>query len=103
MEEKINDQPVSQEKFEKEIHSIAENNKEAMLKNFDQGVLYLRSYAGVSTFKSIRRAIRRGHVSIYGDIYPSRPFNNRKRGLGTDTYNKRRIYESITHKKGKVC
>ena len=29
-------------------------------------------------FKSPSRAIKRGNASIYGDIYPKRPFNNKK-------------------------
>ena len=48
-----------------------------MIKNFKEGVLYLRSFMGVSKYKSIRRAIRRGNVSIFGDLYPRRPYNNR--------------------------
>ena len=36
-------------------------------------------YKGVSKFKSIKRAIRRGHVDLYtGIIFPNRPFNNRR-------------------------
>ncbi|MBQ9391976.1 MAG: hypothetical protein IJU02_07275 [Lachnospiraceae bacterium] len=94
---------IPQDEFEKKAHEMAEANLKKMLENFEQGVLYLRNYMGVSLFKSVRRAIRRGHISVFGDIYPRRPFNNRKRYKGTDTYNKRRIYESITHKKGKIC
>lgn len=40
--------------------------------------LYLHNFSGISKFKSIRRAIRRGHISFKGIIYPKRPFNNRK-------------------------
>lgn len=40
-------------------------------------VLHLITYAGVHKFKSIRRAIRRGHVTTEGIIIPRRPFNNR--------------------------
>lgn len=37
------------------------------------------NYTAVSKFRSIKRAIRRGHVDmISGMIYPNRPFNNRK-------------------------
>lgn len=39
--------------------------------------LNLISYEATSRFKSVRRAIKRGHVSIYGSVYPRRPFNNR--------------------------
>lgn len=35
------------------------------------------AYMGVSHFKSIRRAIRRGNMSKDGTIVPKRPFNNR--------------------------
>ena len=38
--------------------------------------LHLSTYEGISKFKSVRRAIRRGHVSPYGVIYPKRPFSN---------------------------
>lgn len=38
----------------------------------------LRLFEAVRKFKSVRRAIRRGHVSPIGEILPRRPFNNRK-------------------------
>lgn len=44
---------------------------------------YYSNYSAVSKFKSIRRAIRRGHVDlISGVIYPNKPFNNRKNTPG---------------------
>jgi hypothetical protein len=37
------------------------------------------SYSMVSRFKSVRRAIRRGHIDLFfGIVLPKRPFNNRK-------------------------
>lgn len=36
----------------------------------------LATFEGVHKFKSVRRAIRRGHVAPYGRIYPKRPFSN---------------------------
>lgn len=40
-------------------------------------------YSAVSKFKSVRRAIRRGHVDLFtGIIYPKRPFSNKKRTKG---------------------
>lgn len=48
-----------------------------MQENFKNGTLYLMNFMGVNKYKSIRRAIRRGHVSMFGDLYPKRPFNNR--------------------------
>lgn len=107
MEEKetiIEQNPVSQEEFESKIHEVAEANKLKLFEDFFKGILHLRDFTGVSKFKSIRRAIKRGHASIFGDIYPKRPFNNRKRNKENDvTYLRRRWYERITHKQGKVC
>lgn len=40
-------------------------------------VLHLITYDGVHRFKSVRRAMRRGHVTAEGIIMPRRPFNNR--------------------------
>ena len=54
-------------------------------KNFNENNILPRwpSYQAVSKFKSVRRAIRRGHVNLYlGIVYPSRPFNNRKPSPG---------------------
>lgn len=42
----------------------------------------LRIFEAVRKFKSVRRAIRRGHVSPIGEPYPNRPFNNRKSSKG---------------------
>lgn len=108
MEEKkdeiIEQKPVSEEEFKEKIHSVAEANRKKLLEDFNKGVIYLRNFSGVRMFKSIRRVIRRGHVSIFGDIYPRRPFNNRKRNKRGDiTYERRRTYEQLMHKQGKVC
>lgn len=41
------------------------------------------NYNAVSRFRSVRRAIKRGHVDLYtGIMYPNRPFNNRKPTVG---------------------
>lgn len=108
MEEKkdeiIEQKPVSEEEFKEKIHSVAEANRKKLLEDFNKGIIYLRNFSGVRMFKSIRRAIRRGHVSIFGDIYPRRPFNNRKRNKRGDiTYERRRTYEQLMHKQGKIC
>lgn len=63
-EQKIERSLMSQEEFEDYI------SKGIM-------VLHLITYDGVHKFKSIRRAIRRGHVTTKGIIIPRRPFNNR--------------------------
>lgn len=100
----IQQKPVSEEEFREKIRDVAEANRRKLLEDFNNGILHLRDYRGVRIFKSIRRAIKRGHVSIFGDVYPKRPFNNRKRNKrGDTTYRKRRIYEQLTHKSGKVC
>ena len=108
MEEKKNEiieqKPVSEEEFKEKIHSVAEANRKKLLEDFNKGVIYLRNFSGVRMFKSIRRAIRRGHVSVFGNIYPKRPFNNRKRNKRGDiTYERRRTYEQLMHKQGKIC
>lgn len=55
------------------------------------------SYSAVSKFRSVRRAIRRGHVDLmFGIIYPNRPFNNRKPTMGRyHNKLKQRIYGKI--------
>lgn len=62
--------------------------------------LQLFRYEGVTKFKSIRRAIKRGHVSNFGAVYPKRPFNNRSRLKGTRPLEEKKeaIYERF--KKG---
>jgi len=34
-------------------------------------------FSGVSKHKSVWRAMRRGHVSVNGELFPNKPFNNR--------------------------
>lgn len=56
----------------------------------------LRLLEGVRRFKSVKRAMRRGHVSPIGEIYPRRPFNNRKPTLGRKiNQRKRLIYDRL--------
>lgn len=59
---------------EEELKRYLKNPVEELYEN---NTLYLRNFYGVSRFKSIRRAIRRGQAHIDGTIYPRRPFNNR--------------------------
>ena len=96
-------QPIPEEEFTKQIHQAAINNYNKVIEDFENGNLFLRDYSGVKKFKSIRRAIRRGHVSIFGDVYPKRPFKNIKTTKGSITYKKRRLYEQFTHKNRAVC
>ena len=61
--------------------------------------LYLQSYFAVREFKSVRRAIRRGCVTMYGTVAPRRPFNNRKRTRGRKfQLDKEKIYAEIKSK-----
>ena len=65
-------------------------------------VLHLIAYDGVHRFKSIRRAMRRGHVTTEGIIMPIRPFNNRantskRKGVHSRSTNelKKKIYGQL--------
>ncbi len=55
------------------------------------------NYSMVSQYKSIKRAIRRGHIDATTGIkYPNRPFNNRKPTPGRHHNEmKKRIYEQL--------
>lgn len=61
--------------------------------------LNLHTFEAVNKFKSVRRAIRRGHVSPDGVIYPKRPFNNAKHGKNSINDKKKRIYEQLKRHK----
>ena len=64
---------------EEEFTDYLRNNRINPVKDFyENNILNLRNFNAVKSFKSIRRAIKRGHVSIDGVIYPKRPFNNTK-------------------------
>lgn len=94
MEEKEVINPASQEEANKAFAEMAETKRKERMKEFkDNGTLFLQTYIAVQRFRSVRRAIRRGHVSMSGVIYPRRPFNNRKRGPGSITYERRKVYE----------
>lgn len=58
--------------------------------------IHLLTYEVVRRFKSIRRAIRRGHVSPYGTIYPNRPFGNTNTKMNRI---KRQIYEQLKQRR----
>ena len=90
--------PISEEEFKEKIKEVVEHNETTLIEDFAKGILHLRDYSGVKKFKSIRRAIRRGHVSIFGDVYPKRPFKNISRPKGSVTYNKKKIYEQLKHR-----
>lgn len=94
MEEKEVIAPVSQEEAKKAFAEMAENKHKERVKEFkESGTLFLQQFMATQRFRSVRRAIRRGHVSMSGVIYPRRPFNNRKAKPGTITYERRKVYE----------
>lgn len=72
---------------------------DSVLNNFSEGgtLPLLSNYNAIPKFRSVRRAIRRGHVDLFtGAIYPSRPFNNRKPTRGRKMNNlKKHIYEQL--------
>lgn len=58
----------------------------------------LLTFEATSKFKSVWRAMRRGHVSPHGVVYPSRPFNNRKPTLGRKiNEDKKGIYAELAN------
>lgn len=58
------------------------------------------SYKIVSSFKSVRRAIRRGKIDLYTGLpFPKRPFSNRKPTAGRSLNElKKQIYEQYTQR-----
>lgn len=65
-------------------------------------VLHLITYDGVHRFKSVRRAMRRGHMTSEGIVMPRRPFNNRantskRKGVHSRSTNelKKKIYGQL--------
>lgn len=84
---------------EEEFKDYMEKNRVDIVGDFyEKGILRIRTYEAVSKFKSIRRAIKRGHVSLDGLIYPKRPFNNAKHGKNSLNDRKKKIYEQLKHK-----
>lgn len=92
---------------EEEFKDYMEKNRVDIVGDFyGKGILHLRTYEAVSKFKSVRRAIKRGHVSLDGIIFPKRPFNNKantckRKGHHSKTINERKniIYEQLKHRK----
>nr|DAR02356.1 MAG TPA: hypothetical protein [Crassvirales sp.] len=79
---------MGEERFEEYLKSVSENN-----------LPHLHDFSAVSHFKSVWRAIRRGHVAPYGVIYPKRPFNNAKHSKGSLNDIKKTIYEQLKHRR----
>lgn len=80
--------------FKEQINDYKDREQEKIEEFMKNGTLFLTDYSGVKKFKSIRWAIRKGYVSIYGQVYPKRPFKNTK----NNRY-KRILYAQLRHKK----
>lgn len=84
---------------EEEFKDYMEKNRVDIVGDFyKRGILHLRTFEAVSKFKSVRRAIRRGHVSLDGIIFPKSPFNNAKHGKNSLNDRKKKIYEQLKHR-----
>lgn len=84
---------------EEEFKDYMEKNRVDIVGDFyEKDILHLRTYEAVSKSKSVRRAIKRGHVSLDGFIYPKRPFNNARHGKNSLNDKKKKIYEQLKHK-----
>ncbi len=85
---------------EEEFKGYMEKNRVDIVGDFyERGILHLRTYEAVGRLKSVRRAIRRGHVSLDSIIFPKRPFNNAKQGKNSLNERKKMIYEQLKHRK----
>ena len=85
---------------EEEFKDYMEKNRVDIVEDFHKkGILRLRTYEAVGKFKSIRRTIRRGCISLDGIVFPKRPFNNAKHGKNSLNDRKKMIYEQLKHRK----
>lgn len=64
---------------------------------------HLVNFNGVSKYKSVARAIRKGYVTPEGYVAPKRPFNNRKdKSKSGHSYNtlRKQLYGELTKRAG---
>ena len=95
-EQKVVERPLMSEE---EFKDYMEKNRVDIVGDFyERGILHLRTFEAVRRFKSVRRAIRKGYVSLDGFIYPKRPFNNAKHGKNSLNDRKKKIYEQLKHR-----
>ena len=100
-EQKLVERPLM---GEEEFKDYLKDNRVDVVKDFyEDNILHLRTHEAVKRFKSVRRAIRRGHISLDGVIYPKRPFNNAKHKKGSLNDEKKRIYEQLKHRQRKTA
>ena len=103
-EQKMIERPLMSEE---EFKDYMEKNRVDIVGDFyEKDILHLRTYEVAGKCKSIRRAIKRGQVSLDGILFPKRPFNNRtntckRKGHYSRTINERKkmIYEQLKHRK----
>lgn len=96
-EQKVTERPLMSEE---EFRKYMEDTKVDIVGDFcDKNILHLRTFEAVKRYKSIRRAIRRGHVSLDGYIYPKRPFNNARHSRNSLNDRKKVIYGQLKHRK----
>jgi hypothetical protein len=87
-ENKVQRELMSEEEFEEHIHNRIMP-------------LHLVTYEAVRKYSSVRRSLKRGHVTSEGIIMPSRPFNNKKNSCKRDKHSKpmneekKRVYATI--------
>lgn len=85
---------------EEEFKDYIEKNRVDFVEDLHKkNIIHLRTFDAVNRFKSIRRAMRRGHVSLDGVILPKRPFNNSKCKSNSLNNIKKRIYGMLKCRK----
>lgn len=95
-EQKVVERPLMSEE---EFKDYMKKNRVDIVGDFyERSILHLRTFEAVKRFKSVRRAIRKGYVSLDGFIYPKRPFNNAKQGKNSLNVRKKKIYEQLKHR-----
>lgn len=100
-EQKLVERPLM---GEEEFKDYLKDNRVDIVKDFyENDILHLITFNAIKRFKSVRRAIRRGHISLDGVIYPKRPFNNVKYKKGSLNDKKKRIYEQLKHRQRKTA
>ena len=95
-EQKTIERPLMREE---EFKDYLKNRVDTIGDFYEKNILHLRMYEAVGKFKSVRRAIKRGHVSLDGIIFPKRPFNNAEHSKNSLNDRKKIIYGQLKHRK----
>lgn len=90
--------PVTISEFKDELQKRREEHMRLILDDLDKGIIHIFNFEGVSKFKSVRRAMKRGQMdTITGIVYPKRPFNNRKPTKGRRfNESRKKVYDRLT-------